>query len=119
MLVTYGRLFSYACQAKEQLEREGISLCVLKLNQIKPVDPGALQVIRHQQWVFFFEEGMQYGGVGEHFGYLLSRKGFSGTYYVKAVDDQFVPQASMAQALHHLGLDDQGMVNLIRKECKV
>ena len=76
-------------------------------------------MIRHQQWVFFFEEGMQYGGVGEHFGYLLSRKGFSGTYYVKAVDDQFVPQASMAQALHHLGLDDQGMVNLIRKECKV
>ena len=119
VLVTYGRLFSYACQAKEQLEREGISLCVLKLNQIKPVDHGALQVIRHQQWVFFFEEGMQYGGVGEHFGYLLSRKGFSGTYYVKAVDDQFVPQASMAQALHHLGLDDQGMVNLIRKECKV
>lgn len=118
VLVTYGRLFSYACQAKEHLGKEKIAVCIIKLNRIKPIDAKALQMINSQQDVFFFEEGMQYGGVGEHFGYLLNRKGFSGKYYVKAVDNQFVPQASMAQALHHLGLDDQGMANLIRKECR-
>ena len=118
ILVTYGRLFSYACQAKEQLEKENITVCIIKLNRIKPIDPKALQTIGSQKNVFFFEEGMQYGGVGEHFGYLLSQEGFSGKYYVKAVDNQFVPQASMAQALHHLGLDNQGMANLIRKECR-
>ena len=100
------------------MEKENITVCIIKLNRIKPIDPKALQTIGSQKNVFFFEEGMQYGGVGEHFGYLLSQEGFSGKYYVKAVNNQFVPQASMAQALHHLGLDNQGMANLIRKECR-
>lgn len=116
MLVTYGRLFSFACQAKQQLEKQGVSLCVLKLNRIKPIDEKALALCALKNKVFFFEEGMQCGGVGEHFGFLLSQTEFAGTYRIKAVTG-FVPQAPMDRALHSLELDDQGMVNLIRKEC--
>ena len=29
LIITYGRLFSYACKAKEQLGKEGIEVCIL------------------------------------------------------------------------------------------
>lgn len=118
VLVTYGRLFSFACLAKEELEKDGIPLCIIKLNRIKPIDGGALSLAVKRSRVFFFEEGMQLGGVGEHFGFLLSQMGFQGRYCLKAVNDRFVPQASMARALHSLELDAEGMIKIIRKECE-
>lgn len=38
-LVTYGRMFSFACEAAETLEKEGIKCRIVKLNRIVPIDP--------------------------------------------------------------------------------
>lgn len=118
VLVTYGRLFSFACKAKEALERERISLCILKLNRIKPIDPEAVAFAAQKECVFFFEEGGTSGGTGEHFSFLLTQAGYTRRYVLQAVEDCFVPQASMASALHSLGLDDAGMINTIKKVCE-
>ena len=117
VLVTYGRLFSFACEAKERLEKVGIPIGIVKLNRIKPVDPEAVEWIARKKRVFFFEEGMQSGGVGEHMSYLLQKAGFDGNYVIQAVKDEFVQQASMESTLHTLELDASGMVNIIMKEC--
>ena len=118
VLVTYGRLFSCACEARERLQKLGIPIAIVKLNRIKPVDMEAVEWIARKQEVFFFEEGIQSGGVGEHVSYLLQRSGFAGTYIIQAVKDEFVQQASMESTLHTLELDASGMVNIIMKECR-
>ena len=58
MLVTYGRLFSYACHAKEALHKLGIEICILKLNQIKPIETECISLCLEKRRVFFFEEGI-------------------------------------------------------------
>ena len=115
-IVTYGRLFSFACLAVSKLRESGLRVNVVKLNRIQPIDPAAVSAAASSGHVFFFEEGVGRGGVGEHFDYLLGQAGFSGVFRLRAIDG-FVPQATMAQTLSSLGLDDRGMTEMILTEC--
>ena len=112
LIITYGRLFSYACKAMATLRDQGINVRILKLNRIKPIPEEAVAVASRARQVFFFEEGIQQGGVGEHFDYLLSQNNFYGKYHLRAISG-FVKHASMRQSLRQLGLDDEGMVQMV------
>ncbi len=112
LIVTYGRLFSHACKAKEALADKGISCCILKLNVIKPIMPTAAKSAMNFSHILFFEEGMRRGGAGEAFGLQLFDGGYRGSYTNVAIDG-FVKQAKVDSALHHLGLDSEGMVNTV------
>ena len=116
-IVTYGRLFSFACKALSSLKKLGISARIIKLNRITPVDMEAVTEAAAVKKVFFFEEGIQQGGIGEHFSYLLSQSGYQGGFHLRAITN-FVPHATMLQSLSTLGLDDIGMVNTIITEYK-
>lgn len=115
VIVTYGRLFSFACKAIAQLREHNISCRIIKLNRIKPIDPEAVQGAMRGKKLFFFEEGVEQGGIGEHFNYLLGQSGFQGKFILRGITD-FIPHASMAQILESLGLDDAGMAELIMTE---
>lgn len=115
IVVTYGRLFSQACLAKENLAVNGIKICVLKLNRIKPLDNHAVLTAKRFKNVFFFEEGMLVGGVGENFNYRLSCAGFTGKFHLTAIENEFVAQASVASALRRLNLDAEGMEKIITR----
>lgn len=115
LLVTYGRLFSYACKAKETLSKQGVSVRILKLNRIKPIDPDAITLAAKYPRIFFFEEGMRQGGIGEHFYSLLGEYGFAGVCRIYGIS-RFIKQATVPQSLAALGLDDAGMVETIRKQ---
>ncbi len=117
VIVTYGRVFSNACLAKEELERRGLAVRIIKLNRIKPVDLQAVQEAAKAKQLFFFEEGILQGGLAEHFYFLLRNTSFCGKYHVTAIDDQFVKQATMQQAFADLKLDSEGMVKTIAMEC--
>ena len=108
IIVTYGRLFSYACIAKENLEKQGIKTCILKLNVIKPVPDDAVNCAIKFENCFFFEEGMKNGGVGEHFGFSMYQSGYNGKFNLTAIDN-YVHQAKVESALHRLGLDAEGI----------
>lgn len=114
MLVTYGRLFSYACKAKERLAQEGIDVCIIKLTKIKPIDKGAVLAASKGEKIFFFEESLHVGGIGETFGYELKK--YTNDYYYKihAIKDQFVQHQTVAQALNEYKLDDDGMIEIIK-----
>lgn len=113
VIVTYGRLFSKAFTAKENLEAKGIKVSILKLNKIRPISEDAIEFAAKFSNIFFFEEGILNGGIGEHFNYKLSKKGFSGRFNLTAIDDKFVPQATVKATLAALNLDSTGMENII------
>lgn len=115
LLITYGRLFAQACRAQERLLHEGVRAEILKLNQIKPLPAAALDAAQNRQAVFFFEEGMRCGGVGEHFAASLLERGFHGKFFLQAID-RFVPHETVAQALADLKLDSSAMVQIIKTE---
>lgn len=115
LIITYGRLFSYACLAKEKLKEQGIDICILKLCRIKPVDKRAVKISAGFENVFFFEEGIKSGGIAETFENLLIEENFSGSYHIQAVDEIYVQHQSVSEALSELKLDDTGMVEIINK----
>lgn len=115
-IVTYGRLFSYACKAREMLLEKGIDICVLKLCRIKPIDEKAVVNVLNSENIFFFEEGMLKGGIAETFGSMLNERKYNGSYYTKAVDEIYVQQQSVNEALQNINLDDKSMVEFINKK---
>ncbi len=116
VLVTYGRLFSFACKALSLLKEKGIQARIVKLNRIKPIDKVAVSNVLGAKSVFFFEEAIEQGGVGEHYHHLLCEAGFIGKYFLRGIQN-FVPHATMLQSLEALGLDEQGMADFIISEC--
>lgn len=116
VIVTYGRLFGEACRARKMLAAQGLEVSILKLNRIRPLDESCLELVRHAGQVFFFEEAVRQGSVGEHFGLRLFETGFRGHYRHQAVNDCFVPQATVQSTLRHLGLTAEEMAGLILQE---
>ncbi len=118
LIITYGRLFSYACKAVEMLAEKGIEVCILKLCRIKPIDSEAVNFAANFQNVWFFEEGIKNGSIARNFSDLLVVTNFRGNYHIKAINDKFVKQMSVSEALEMLKLDSQGMTDVITKDLK-
>ncbi|MEE0859501.1 MAG: 1-deoxy-D-xylulose-5-phosphate synthase [Acutalibacteraceae bacterium] len=115
LLVTYGKLFANACKAYEKLKDMGINICILKLNRIKPIPEKALSSAVNYSDIFFFEEGMATGGVGEHFFCDIGKRGFNGNFKLTAIDNTYVKHAKVDSLLTKLSLDSDGMVKTILK----
>lgn len=115
-IVTYGRLFSYACEAAQRLRKSEITVGVVKLNRIKPIDTDSVKLCLNYKKVFFFEEGIRSGGTGESFSRMLLENGFTGEFCLKAFEDCFVEQGEIESQLHKYGLDADGMCSLIEQQ---
>ena len=109
-IVTYGRLFSSAVQAKEILSEKGIDFTIIKLERIRPIPEDAIELAATFSKIYFFEEGIEQGGIGETFYIRLRDYGFKGNYELTGIKDKFVAQATVEQSLSDLGLDCSGMV---------
>ena len=90
-------------------------MCILKLCRIKPIDEKALKLAIGFSKVHFFEEGMLTGGIGETFGYGMDKLGFKGTYGITAVEDKFVPHASVKESMNNLRLNALGIYDIMRR----
>ncbi len=115
LIVTYGRLFAQAVEARQMLSKVGIETCILKLCCIKPINPEAVRFAANFRKVHFFEEGMRSGGVAETFESELYKEKFSGSYKMTAIEDVFILHSKDTQALSALKLDAQGMYNILKK----
>lgn len=113
LIVTYGRIAADAFKASDRLNAEGISTSVLKLGRIKPLGEDYAAICGNYSRVYFFEEGIRNGGIGESFLSEITENGFKGEYHLKAIEDRFVAHASVAHLLAGLGLDADGIYSTI------
>lgn len=105
-IITYGRLFSQAYRAFETLE----NTCLIKLNKIKPIDENIINDVKNIKKIYFYEEGIKSGGIGEKFAALLEEKGARAEFRHFAVTDEFVKQASVDSQLKTYHLDYDSML---------
>lgn len=118
-LVTYGRIVSEGIRAQEDLNQMGINTSLFNLNRIYPIPEKAVQRLEHYSSIFFFEEGIQNGGIGEHLLTLLNQRGFKGDYTITAIQNQFISHAFVKDSLRKCGLDAAGMINIISKSINI
>lgn len=106
-LVTYGRIFSNASEAKKALP----NITVIKLNKIFPLSEKFTEELKAYDEIHFFEEGIKNGGIAELTAAKLLESGFKGKYKTHAVDNKFVSCATVSDAIKACGLDADSMIN--------
>ena len=115
LIITYGKIFANACMAKEILSRKNTDVCIMKLNRIKPIPEQALNDAMSFKNIFFFEEGMLTGGIGEHFLAEEVKRGYNGKFIINAIDDIYVRHAKVDSLFEKLGLSADGMAEVVLK----
>ena len=116
-IVTYGILTGQALRAAELLEKEGVSLRVVKLNRVAPLDGGGIcRALDGVKRVVAAEDQLRTGAVGERLGALLLERGAGiERYALRNAGEALPAQGSTAQLRHVLGLDAEGMAQAVRE----
>lgn len=107
-ILTYGRLFNVALEA----QKDG-GFDIVKLNKIYPLSNELICSLLKYENIQIFEETVKNGGIGEHIVSLLYENGFKNKVQIHAVENKFVPGASVESALVNNGLCADTMLRSI------
>ena len=115
-VVTYGILTGQALEAAELLKNEGISLRVVKLNQVAPLDGEAVcAALDGASHIVAVEAQLRAGCVGERLAAVLAERGIPTRLLLRNVGDALPPQGTVSQLWQSLGLDAQGIAQAVRE----
>ena len=117
VLITYGILVNQALEAAEQLEKEGISAKVLKLNRIAPLDMAAvLRETEEMDIVLVLEDCFETGSVGQQIAAGMEEAGQRHAHVIlQNLKDHFAPEGTVEQLQHRFGLDADGAVGAVKE----
>ncbi len=114
-LIACGHMVWIALQAAQQLASEGVSVEVINMHTIKPLDEEAiLKSVRKTGRVVTAEEHMRNGGLGDAVAQVLSRHLPSPHEYV-AVNDTFGESGLPEELLEKYGLGENDVVAAVRR----
>lgn len=111
VIITYGRISKNAVEAMKQTE----NTAVIKMNIIKPISAEIAEKVKAIKNVFFFEEGVKSGGVGENIALALIEQGFGGKFRLTAIKGGYVAQASIEEQIRKYKLDTESMIKIINE----
>ena len=109
-IITYGRLFCEALKAQSQSD----DFDIIKLNKVFPLSQDLIGTIANYDNILIFEETIKNGGIGEHLISMLCEISWNGRFEIHAIENKFVPSASVSSALKSNGLDSDSMLRSIK-----
>lgn len=110
LVVSYGRVTAEIINAVEHLKNNGRNVSVISLNKIKPINKEVFDIATKYNKIYFYEESVRSGSIGQSFADMLFEKGFNGKYEHVAIDDTFVPHASVKTLLKKYKLDTESII---------
>ena len=117
-IVATGHLVWESLQAAEKLESEGISVEVINIHTIKPLDEESiLNSIAKTGCIVTAEEHNKYGGLGESVARCLSQNNPTPQEFV-AVNDTFGESATPSQLMEKYNINDAAVVKAVKKVLK-
>ena len=116
LFVTYGRISMNVLNAVNELKKHGIIASTLVLHKIKPINNDVVSIAMNYKSVYFYEESVKSGSIGESFADLLLANEFKNNYSHIADKDEFVPHASVDSLMKKYGLDTESIVKNIMEK---
>lgn len=86
----------------------------LVLTRIYPIPDEAVRIASGYKKLFFFEETEKSGGIGEKMLLALNENGFSGRFFLTAIDNRFVAASDVDQQIEECGLDRGSILKKIQ-----
>ena len=111
-VVSFGREFLNVYDALGELD----NTFAIKLNIIKPINPNVLDLLKNVKTVYFFEEGIKSGGVGECFGSMLAESDVTAKFRHICIEDEFIKQASVDSQLKKYRLDKESIIDIVNQD---
>lgn len=111
-VVSFGREFLNVYDALGELD----NTFAIKLNRIKPINPNLLDLLKNVKTVYFFEEGIKSGGVGECFGSMLAESDVTAKFRHICIEDEFIKQASVESQLKKYRLDKESIIDIVNQD---
>lgn len=117
-IVATGHLVWESLQAAEKLEAEGISVEVINIHTIKPLDEDAiLKSVGKTGCLVTAEEHNKFGGLGESVARCLAQNYPTPQEFV-AVNDTFGESATPAQLMEKYNINDKAVVAAVKNVLK-
>jgi len=117
-LFATGHCLWESLKAAEELEAEGVSVEVINIHTIKPLDEQAiLDSVAKTKRLVSAEEHQINGGLGESIASLLSRE-LPAAMEIVGVNDTFGESGKPAELLEKYGLGSSSIANAVRKVLK-
>lgn len=111
IILSYGRVTAEIINAIEQLKEKGINISLLSLNKIKPLCNDVFEIVMNHDEIYFYEEAVRSGSIGQSFADTLFQRKYKGKYEHISIDDTFVPHASVKSLLKKYELDTDSIIN--------
>ena len=109
-IVTYGTTINLVLEAVDRLQTEGVSVDVLKLDQIQPLDLGNIEVsVQNSGRILVVEESMAQGCVGDRILSGLTQRGIYPACRLLNLGDRFIPHGDLESLRADVGLDSVGI----------
>lgn len=109
VIITYGYLTAEVLKAAEILNFEGVKTRIVKLFKVHPVSDyfdKLKDILSDAKKIYFAEEGIKNGGVGEKLCILYSEcKTYAPEIHIKAIDGDFLPHGSIEYVRRFAGFD--------------
>jgi len=113
-IISVGNMLKYSIEARNELEKVGISTGVVDLTFVKPLDFEMIDYISSKAKVIVsVEDGVRMGGVGESIGNYLLTKGFKGRFFNIGVPDSFPGLGTRDELFRDFGMDAEGIVKKV------
>ena len=114
-IIACGHLVWKSIEAAQQLAKEGISVELINMHTIKPLDEAAiLKSIAKTKCVVTAEEHMMNGGLGDSVAQVIVRNQLVPQEYV-AVNDTFGESGNPMELMTKYGIDTQNVVAAAKK----
>ena len=114
--MTYGRLAEELFLARKSLEEQGRAVDVLVLNRIYPIPEAALEQMERYQRIFFYEEGIRSGSIGELCALHLMEQGYQGQFRLFAIENRFIPQCGVEHGYQLFHADHDSIIKTVLGE---
>lgn len=105
-IISYGRLCGNAVKAAQQLCKKGVSVRVVKILRLKPLNCDVFfELLKDSSLLYFAEEGMRSGGFAERALATMCEHGQTAgkTAVIRAVEDRFVPHGDTDRLFEDCG----------------
>ena len=112
-ILAFGRMVNYSVDAAEILSKQGLSVRVVDMRWVKPLDFEAIAAAAETGVVVTVEDGVRIGGAGEGVAETIALMGSTSKVEVLGLPDSFVAQGKVDQLFADLGIDAKGIAHTV------
>ena len=115
-VLAFGNMVAPSVVAAEALAAKGVSVRVVDMRWVKPLDVDAIRAAAKTRLAVTVEDGVVQGGVGEEVVAELARLGARVPALTLGIPDKYIMQGAPDFLMEELGLDAKGIVAAIEEK---